>query len=60
MYFPKGDIPSDNLPSDNYPKAPKSLGDRALRLGQAWEVVAWKKSHLGSCHLGKYAWEVAA
>ena len=42
MYFPKGDIPSDNLPSDNYPKAPKSLVDRALRLGQAWEVVAWK------------------
>ena len=25
-----------------------------------WEVVAWEIAHLGSCHLGKYPWEVAA
>ena len=28
---------------------------RALRLGKTWEL-----SHLRSCHLGKYPWEVAA
>ena len=32
---------------------------RALRLGQTWEVAAWEIAHLGSCHLGKYRWEVA-
>ena len=25
-----------------------------------WAVVAWEIAHLGSCHLGKYPWEVAA
>ena len=24
-----------------------------------WAVVAWEIAHLGSCHLGKYPWEVA-
>mgnify|MGYP000929313377 CR=1 FL=1 len=32
---------------------------RPLRLGQTWEVAAWEIAHLGSCHLGKYPWEVA-
>ena len=34
-------------------------GGRALRLGQTWEVASWEILHLGSCHLGKYPWEVA-
>jgi len=29
-------------------------------LSQIWEVAAWEITHLGSCHLGKYPWEVAA
>ena len=33
---------------------------RALRLEQTWEVAAWKIAQLGSQHLGKYPWEVAA
>ena len=33
---------------------------RALRLGQTWVVAAWEIAHLGSCHLGKYPWEVSA
>ena len=24
-----------------------------------WEVAAWEIAHLGSCHFGKYPWEVA-
>ena len=35
------------------------LGGRALRLGQTWKVAAWEITHLGSCYLGKYYWEVA-
>ena len=31
----------------------------ALRLGQTLEVAALEITHLGSCHLGKYPWEVA-
>ena len=23
-----------------------------------WEVAAWEIAHLGTCHLGKYPWEV--
>ena len=34
-------------------------GCRALRLGQTGEVAAWEITVLESCHLGKYAWEVA-
>jgi len=30
-----------------------------MQLGQTWEVAAWKIAHLGSCHIGKYPWEVA-
>ena len=33
-------------------------GGRALRLEQTWEVAAREIAHLGSCHLGKYPWEV--
>jgi len=36
------------------------VGGRALRLGQVWNVAVWEIAHLGSCHLGKYAWEVAS
>jgi len=36
------------------------LGGRALRLGQTWKVAAWEIAQLGSCHLEKYSWEVAA
>ena len=25
-----------------------------------WEVATWEIEHLGSCHLVKYPWEVAA
>ena len=35
------------------------MGGRALQLGQTWQVSALEISHLGSCHLGKYPWEVA-
>ena len=35
-------------------------GGQALRLGQTWNVAAWEFAQLGSCHLGKYPWEVAA
>ena len=35
------------------------MGARALRLGQTWSAAAWEIAHLGSCHLGKYPWEVA-
>ena len=34
-------------------------GGRALLLGHSWEVAAWVIAHLGSCHMGKYPWEVA-
>ena len=37
----------------------EQAGGRALRLGQTWEVAAWKIEHLGSCHLEKYPWKVA-
>ena len=37
----------------------EEAGDRALRLGQNWEVGARNIAHLGSCHLGKYHWEDA-
>ena len=33
---------------------------RGLQLRQTWQVVAREIAHLGSCHLGKYPWEVAA
>ena len=33
---------------------------QALRLGQTLEIAAWEIAHLGSCHLGKYPWEVVA
>ena len=36
------------------------LMSRALRLGQTFEVVALEIAQLGSCHLGKYPWEVAS
>ena len=41
-----------------------ATGGRALRLGrmgqgQTWEVAALEIAQLGSCHLGKYPWEVA-
>jgi len=35
----------------------EQAGGRALRLGQTWEVAAWKIAHLGSSHLGKIVWE---
>jgi len=38
--------------------AAKTGWGQALRLGQTWEVAAWEIPHLGSCHLGKYPWEV--
>ena len=38
----------------------KQTGGRAPLLGQTWEVAAWEFAHLGSFHLGKYSWEVAA
>ena len=36
------------------------LGGQALRLGQTWEIPTCKIGHFGTCHLGKYPWEVAA
>ena len=36
------------------------LGNESLRLGQTWEVAAWKIEHLGSCYLGSYPQEVVA
>jgi len=33
---------------------------QALWLGHIWEVAAMGSAHLGSCHLGKYPWEVTA
>ena len=36
------------------------IGGRALWLGQTWKVTAWEIGHLGSSHLGKYPYEVAA
>ena len=35
---------------------------RKLLLGKMYirEVAAWEIPHLGSCHLGKYPWKVAA
>ena len=33
---------------------------RAPRLGYNIKVVAWEIAHLGSLHLGKYPWKVAA
>ena len=35
------------------------LGGRALRLGQTRKVATYENARLGSCHLGKYPWEVA-
>ena len=32
---------------------------QALRLRHTWDVAACEIAHLGSCHLGKYPWEVA-
>ena len=31
----------------------------ALRLRHTWEVADYEIGYLGSCHLGKYPWEVA-
>ena len=33
-------------------------GGRALRLGQPLKVTAWEIALLGSCNLGKFAWEL--
>jgi len=60
-YFPKGIFPSDKRPSVKFPKdksgplrgAAGFNGGRSLWQGQNWEIA-----HLGSCHLGKYPWEV--
>ena len=42
-------------------RAPRleQAGGRELRLGKTWEVAAWEITHLASCHLGKYPWEIA-
>ena len=38
----------------------KQARGRELRLGQTRQVAARLIAHLGSCHLGKYSWEIAA
>jgi len=35
------------------------LEGQELWLTHSWEVVAWEITHLRSCHLRKYPWEVA-
>ena len=57
-YFSKGFFPNGNFPRVRVGQAPLGAvkgcnGDRALRLGQTWEVAALEIAHLGSCYLGK-------
>ena len=67
--FPSENFPKVRLgPLSQAPQA--AIGGRALRLGRArgpssaaktgWGTSAWEISHLGSCQLGKYPWEVTA
>ena len=70
-YFPKGIFPRETpkcaiSQEATYRRLGLALwgaagcnGGRSLRLGQTWEVAVWEIPHLGSCHLGKYPWQVA-
>ena len=44
---------------DRGPRLEQAVG-RAQGLGQTWKAAAWEIAHLGSFHLGKHPWEVAA
>ena len=44
----------------NFPNGKLPMWGQALPLGQTSKVAAWEIAQLGSCHLRKFSWEVAA